>query len=1299
MLSGTTLLACASSIVGALSEDAMPLLVNVAFTAPCMLDNLSAILQCTVAVGTGSLEVSSAAQGEGVVQHISAECRSTGSAGADSVLPEPGRIWKSLFAFERLKLGRDLLPSIAAVEQKAATELAPIVSPAASDAVLHLSALAASDTQIALGHSPLTFVPTGTQAFGTPWKRMAENIGWGSSAVEFDGKHESKTHAVLTGQAIMAGLTARSMRSQASKKKAVQNLMYETVWEGAVPISSNAGPDITETAVCLRSRGSGGESLQIKPSAGTGAAVALLQALQTYPAVLQQSWLPKGGNLPVPTCLAASNAGTDGAQLHAVMKVATAEQVLVTPAVLLTDSVAALESTSVQRVEHFGSYAASSVLFSPVLVSNGSHSKMDSSTKSNAVPQCAVVSGAFGGLGVIVSQWLLQQGAGNVVMLGRSGKSDGASALVPAAQNCILHGTQADAAASEDMAAALLPCRDFDTVVHVGGVIRDGSIPGQTLRSFVEASAPKLHGWALMAEALSSAGPLQRGIAFSSIAGALGSVGQANYAAANAGLDAMCARGCQVGLSMASIQWGVWSEAGMAASQPALIRRLEAKGYEAMEPRTGLSVLHAVVTVSGLSSGITMASSFIWDKFIANQHSRPAFFRAVAPQLVSDGVQKQPHVLEYGQVQLATSKDDVLREIKSAVHSILGTSGSLDLDAPLMEAGMDSVGVVELRNHLASALGLSLPATLVFEHPSAKAMAEYIAGLLATAMPAAPTARDMSQQGWMPISAPDSGLPAARSLASLEQEVLSIVREVAGVDLAAEDPLMDSGVDSIGMMELRNALATRFALTLPATVAYDHPSPAALARFFAEHISNNMPAATHLSGRQFEAYAPGTTAGQGHAGVVGMACRFPSLESRHDGALCTFAAQLLHSSDLPIVVPLERWNIDGAYHPTVGQSGTTYCRIATLLPEGDLAQFDPEIFKLTSTEAALMDPHGRMLLELTAEATMEAQAGGTGLHGSSANVGTYVGCMWATEYIDLLPSMGISTAQSAAIAGNTFPFMVGRVAYCFGWQGPCVPTDTACSSSLVAAHTALGALTTGECSFAAVGGVNALLAAQTTIKISALQALSPVGRCKTFDSSADGYGRGEGFTVMMLEPVIDGISQKYFLAVLHGTAVNSAGRSSGLTAPSGPAQRALVTIALKASRATASELASVAVHGTGTSLGDPIEMSALRQALGGAATGVTSPIAFTSVKSCYGHTEGAAGLAGALLAMVSAREAFMPGIIGLRELNPYVAQAVEGSNGFKAVLPRQVAAASDLLSSRLAGKALANINLHFIFLR
>lgn len=301
---------------------------------------------------------------------------------------------------------------------------------------------------------------------------------------------------------------------------------------------------------------------------------------------------------------------------------------------------------------------------------------------------------------------------------------------------------------------------------------------------------------------------------------------------------------------------------------------------------------------------------------------------------------------------------------------------------------------------------------------------------------------------------------------------------------------------------------------------------------------------------------------------------------------------------------------------------------------------------------------------------------------------------YGAEYVELLPEWGISNTGAAVSTGNTFPFMVGRVAYTYNFQGPVVSTDTACSSSLVSTHLAHKALLLGECAAAVAAGVNALLSPKTSIKISALQALSPVGRCQTFDAAADGYGRGEGFAVALLTILNNHSSslndnEYASVAIFKGSAVNSAGRSSGLTAPSGPAQRLLVDAALRAAGIRATDVAGIAVHGTGTPLGDPIEIGALGQALCSTAQKRQQPLALASNKSCFGHTEGAAGLTGLFLAASMSSHQALPPVVNLREVNPYVGQSFEqwqSGLGLAASVPRQHAPLPSALPNNLIGK-------------
>lgn len=197
-----------------------------------------------------------------------------------------------------------------------------------------------------------------------------------------------------------------------------------------------------------------------------------------------------------------------------------------------------------------------------------------------------------------------------------------------------------------------------------------------------------------------------------------------------------------------------------------------------------------------------------------------------------------------------------------------------------------------------------------------------------------------------------------------------------------------------------------------------------------------------------------------------------------------------------------------------------------------------------------------------------------------------------------------------------------------------------------------------EAEAAVAAGTNTMLLGGTTAAVCQLQALSPVGRCKSFDSSGDGYGRGEGFAATVLCRASQAASD-HTLAVLYGSAINQDGRSSGLTAPNGPSQGALVRAARANGGVSAAEIGWVSVHGTGTPLGDPIEVGALGGGLSDSTTAAAAPIALVSNKSCYGHTEGTAGLSGLLLAVTLVQQELHAPVMHLRNLNVHVAAAIQ----------------------------------------
>ncbi len=269
-----------------------------------------------------------------------------------------------------------------------------------------------------------------------------------------------------------------------------------------------------------------------------------------------------------------------------------------------------------------------------------------------------------------------------------------------------------------------------------------------------------------------------------------------------------------------------------------------------------------------------------------------------------------------------------------------------------------------------------------------------------------------------------------------------------------------------------------------------------------------------------------------------------------------------------------------------------------------------------------------------------------------SDTGVYVG-LCGNEYQTLAISR-IEEIDAYSGTGTAHSASVGRLSYFLGLKGPNMPVDTACSSSLVAVHLACQSLRAAECSMALAGGVNLVLSPEGTVFFSRLHAMSPTGRCHTFSDDADGYVRSEGCGMVVLKRLSDARrAGDPILAVIRGSAVNQDGRSNGLTAPNGPSQEAVIRRALQQGGIAPARVGYVETHGTGTPLGDPIEVQALGAVLGEGRSPET-PVVLGAVKTNLGHTEGAAGIAGLIKAVLCIQQGMIPKTLHYRAPNPHI---------------------------------------------
>ena len=300
----------------------------------------------------------------------------------------------------------------------------------------------------------------------------------------------------------------------------------------------------------------------------------------------------------------------------------------------------------------------------------------------------------------------------------------------------------------------------------------------------------------------------------------------------------------------------------------------------------------------------------------------------------------------------------------------------------------------------------------------------------------------------------------------------------------------------------------------------------------------------------------------------------------------------------------------------------------------DLDQFDASFFSISPKEARCIDPQQRLALETSWEALENANIDPTRLR--RGNVGVYFGAS-SIDYVWEIGALAAEDMEGYLAGGVLNAAVSGRVSYFLGARGPSMSVDTACSSSLVALHLAVNGLRGRESDLALCGGVGAIHHPYSSMLLTDMQALAPDGRCKTFDESADGYGRAEGCGVVVLKRLSDAERDgNTVLALVRGTAVRQDGESAGFTAPNGIAQEALVRAALANATLEPGDIQYVEAHGTGTPLGDPIEMASIAEVFGQSHS-LQDPILVGSLKTNIGHMEAAAGIGGVIKTVLQMR--------------------------------------------------------------
>jgi polyketide synthase PksN len=899
-----------------------------------------------------------------------------------------------------------------------------------------------------------------------------------------------------------------------------------------------------------------------------------------------------------------------------------------------------------------------------------------------------LITGGAGGLGIIFANEIAQK-APNVTLIltGRSPINMAMQAQFKEVEAKVEY-RQVDV--TQELAVADLiqsiqaEYGTLNGIIHSAGVIRDNFILKKTKDEFLNVLAPKVTGLINLDKATKDL-PLDVFILFSSISGSLGNAGQADYSTANTFMDAYAKYRNDLVMSKQrqgqtiSINWPLWKEGGMHVNEEAEKAMGESMGIIPMATRTGIQALYQGLA-SGQSQVMVLEGNVLEMKhklfsIIKPITSTPEFmeYPDVLEKEFQAGAAKSIYSLD-GKQAAATIGQDMLQEkainylkkqlsavIKLPVHRI-------EADAQMEKYGIDSIMAMKLTNQLEKTFG-SLPKTLFFEYQNIKELAEYFIGayreqlleILGIEEEAAVTINNFNDSIDMPK--PDrptlAKIQAVATVGSdiLQEKVsnyfkkqLSDVIKLPVHRIEADAQLEKYGIDSIMAMKLTTQLEKEFG-PLPKTLFFEYQNITELTGYFMKSYRDRL---IQLLGIKEQAAAITTNFKESIAAAESAAsitlsrrelslaeCRGEKSQEASDIAIIGVSGRypgarnikeywdnLINGKDCITEIPQDRWNHSLYFDKDKNKPGKTYSKWGGFLDGVD--QFDPLFFNISPREAEIMDPQERIFLECVYEAIEDAgYTGDTIGHqeyfGLKSNIGVFAGVMF-----DEYQLYGVQeTIQGRPISLWGVPASIAnRVSYLCNFHGPSMTVDTMCSSSLTAIHLACKSLQQGECELAIAGGVNISIHPNKYLFLAQGKFLSSKGQCQSFGEGGDGYVPGEGVGALLLKPlskaILDG---DHIYGIIKGTAINHGGKTNGYTVPNPNAQASVIGRAIEEAKIDPRGISYIEAHGTGTSLGDPIEIAGLTKTFQ-KYTKDKQFCAIGSVKSNIGHCESAAGIAG-----------------------------------------------------------------------
>ncbi|UJF34762.1 SDR family NAD(P)-dependent oxidoreductase [Paenibacillus hexagrammi] len=885
-----------------------------------------------------------------------------------------------------------------------------------------------------------------------------------------------------------------------------------------------------------------------------------------------------------------------------------------------------------------------------------------------------LITGGTGGLGLVFAEEIAERVQGAVVVLaGRSSLNEAKRAQLKQIENRGVHIVyrQVDVTDKHAVAAFIRSLQEqygrVDGIIHSAGVIQDNFILNKTKDECIEVLAPKVCGLENL-DLASQDLRLDFFILFSSLTGRFGNMGQADYATANAFMDAYANyRNRLVQLNRRhgktlSVNWPLWQAGGMSVVKEREKMMMQNTGMVAMQTETGIRALYQSIA-SGKDQIMVMEG-----QLTKMRQQLLAFSPAHVASMKLDAV--------------STNLQDQLQQdlIQIAAELLKVNQTNIDANVALSEYGFDPFHVTELANKLNEKYAFEVSPTLLFDHSTLRHTAVYLIE----------TYGDMlkniyrNENLYITVSAGESTKSEAADEELLYEKVVNYVKRMLSSiiklpanRIEADAQLEKYGIDSVMVMQLTNQLEKVFG-SLSKTLFFEYQTIQQLARYFLEAhreqlqellgIEEKVAAATN----QVQDIGAGSamTATKRHrrhrfvslkgspaekdnevvdVAIVGVSGRYPGARNLQE-----FWNNLRDGRDCITEIPKERWDSSLNFDEDKTNSGKTYSKRGGFLEGVD--QFDPLFFHISPREAEVMDPQERLFLECVYEAVEDAgytrdSLGSYRGWGLERNVGVYVGVMYE-EY--QLYGAQEQIQGRPVTAGGTLASIANRVSYFFNFHGPSMAVETMCSSSLTAIHLACQSIQRGGCELAIAGGVNISIHPNKYLKLSQGKFISNKGRCESFGEGGDGYVPGEGVGAVLLKPLSKAIADgDQIYGVIKGTAINHGGKTNGYTVPNPNAQGNLISQALKDAGVNPRTISYLEAHGTGTVLGDPIEITGLTRAFG-QDTPDKQFCAIGSVKSNIGHSEGAAGIAGLTKVLLQLKNGQIVPSLHSKVLNPHI---------------------------------------------